>query len=43
MNQILDIAFNKDNNNIQIESDSEDNYVPNQALLDVIQGPNPPY
>ena len=43
MNQILDSAFNNDNNNnVQIENEPEDNYVPNQALLDVIQEPNPP-
>jgi len=44
MNQILDSAFKNDNNNnnVQIENEPEDNYVPNQALLDVIQEPNPP-
>ena len=44
MNEILDMNFNNNNNQnqqIQIENE-EDDYVPNQALLDVIQEPNPP-
>ena len=47
MNQILDSAFNNNNNQQndipqQIDNAPEDNYVPNQALLDVIQETNPP-
>ena len=45
MNEILDMNFNNNNQNqnqqIQVENE-EDDYVPNQALLDVIQEPNPP-
>ena len=44
MNEILDMNFNNNNNqNQQIQDENEeDDYVPNQALLDVIQEPNPP-
>jgi hypothetical protein len=52
MNEILNSNFNNEQQNnvninlnsngqLQIETE-EDNYVPNQALLDVIQEPNPP-
>ena len=45
MNEILDMNFNNNNQNqnqqIQVENE-EDDYAPNQALLDVIQEPNPP-
>ena len=48
MNEILDMNFNNNNQNqnqqifkVQVENE-EDDYVPNQALLDVIQEPNPP-
>ena len=43
MNEILDMNFNNNNQNQQIQVENEeDDYAPNQALLDVIQEPNPP-
>jgi hypothetical protein len=44
MKEILENSENNSfqNNNTQIENNAEDDFVPNQALLDVIQEPNPP-
>ena len=45
MNEILENSEknSNQNNNVQIENNEEDDFVPNQALLDVIQEPNPPH